>query len=642
MDKEAKKILKQFQNEIIRLNEENFAQILSEKDDVKLFFINEDQAFTDGTNIVVDPSFGDLFCDRVGLQKICDFLKWDFEEFFDMWNALSIITRAQTIHECLHLLYSDFPSPVLSDLKCDTKLKKMLMSNIHNIIEDAYIEAVGCSVYDNMEYYLKFSRIGDIFVSKKIESTSTKVFKKDVEDLSQNTGEDEEKKREQIRKFEILTDYLNYMGFFLLYPMFEQPEPSSEISEYVKKTKQLFIDGSFAPSPAQRYDYVGRIFDVVMPLLPEIEDTQNLNFTRTLFGHAQKEYQASMIGAKQRKGKSQAVVVRLFANRDLSPRQSETPLEAFLGELKEFSKLRDRSMSLLADIGKLPYTLVYKGSDYGANPVHTKIKINEIHPKINLGLKTAYGNIYKKYRIHINSYHNKFEEIMKMNIPTRETKLPFGSGIDSKMLADLKKRYWYKNTPEVEVVDLSVILLIDGSGSMWGKRIENAMKSAIILHEVLKKQGIEHAVVEHRAISGKAEMDINVLLSFGAREEEKYNLMQLHSEDTNRDALALLWANKYIQTHSKGQKKLMIVISDGLPFHDYDDYSPPVSIKDTANTVKKIINQGTDIVAIALDDGESLGCYEDLKEIYPNLVSCNDLNRLTAQLLDVVKKMIPV
>lgn len=166
----------------------------------------------------------------------------------------------------------------------------------------------------------------------------------------------------------------------------------------------------------------------------------------------------------------------------------------------------------------------------------------------------------------------------------------------------------------------------------------------VILHEVLKKQGIEHAVVEHRGHFDEPEIDINILVDFNAKEEEKLNIMQLDSEGDNRDGLALYWAEKYINQKTFCDNKLIIVLSDGLPAHDYDEYYSPVSSKDTANAAKKIISRGTNIIAVALDDecgvDEEDSTYSNLCEIYPQLVQCKDLKRLTGQILNIVSKQL--
>ena len=61
MNESDKKTLQQFQCDFNRSIEENFAQVLTENEQVRLFFINENRAFTDGRNIVIDPAIGEVF-----------------------------------------------------------------------------------------------------------------------------------------------------------------------------------------------------------------------------------------------------------------------------------------------------------------------------------------------------------------------------------------------------------------------------------------------------------------------------------------------------------------------------------------------------------------------------------------------------
>ena len=282
----------------------------------------------------------------------------------------------------------------------------------------------------------------------------------------------------------------------------------------------------------------------------------------------------------------------------------------------------------------------HTASSVGATPVHRNIKINENHPKINLNLRKAYQNIYNQYRLNINSYNSRFLQLMRAQVPVKVNRFPFGSGIDSRKLGDVKKRFWFRIQPGIEIPDMSVLLLIDGSGSMSGERRDSAMVSCVILHEVLKKQGIEHAIVEHRAHYEDPEIDVNILVDFNARENEKLNIMQLSANGDNRDGLALYWAEKYINRQTSCDNKLIVVISDGQPAHEYDEYYGPVANKDTANAAKKIMSRGTNIIAISLDDEDEYSTYDNLKDIYPNLIACNNLKRLTGQLLQVISRQL--
>ena len=630
MKKDAKEVLKQFQCDYIRILEETFAQTLSENEQVRLFFINENQAFTDGRNIVVDPANDELFCDQTALQKTGAFLHWPQVVLGDMWNALRIITRAQTIHECLHILYTDFPPKAATEPLCDTKLKKKILAHIANIIEDAYIEAVGCSVYDNMEFYLRFGRVSRLFASHPSEGTAAKSLK----DENQEADIDPAVKHQMA----LIMEFLNVMCTDLLYPMIEPDTSSEELKPYVEKAKPLYMQGSMAPSPDERYAFSKQVFEILLPFIPDIEvEIEDEKLKQRLGGEKTHDPSSSSIGTEPHKGRTQQVTIRLFTDEDGNKRDDLPSLDQIMATLAQYAKDKQIALSILMVEGQ---TIITHGSDYDCSVMHKGIKINELHPKVNLQLRKAYMNIYNKYRLNINSYNGRFAQILKAQVSYREDKYKFGSGILSTRLGDPQKRYWYRNVNGIDVPEMAILLLIDGSGSMHGMRQKSAMTSAVILHEVLKQPGILHAIVEHRAGFTEPEIDVNILVNFNAREEEKYNLMQSSAGGDNRDALALYWAERYIHRQSHADSRIIIVISDGVPAHDYDDYYPPVSTKDTANAVRKIMKRGTDIIAISLDDNGSYVCYDQLKEIYPNLIACNDLNRLTGQLLGLIAKLL--
>lgn len=683
-----KNILDKFQNERNRLVEESFARTFAEKDDVKLFFINEDSAYTDGKNIIVDPAFLDIYRDEECICKTEEALGWKGLLDNSTWNVLKMVTRALTLHECLHLIYSDFPCRAWRDPELDSKNKRKVLADISNIIEDVYIEAVAASLYDNVALYLMFTRYAIGFAKKEVEGTSEKKLKiekpdelkdytppENVEENDIQNLTDEEKKLlekylkfiEAQKKIKTLVKYLNYMTSIIAYPMFKYDEPSDDIAEYVFKTKSLFLDGCIASSPKERYEYSKEIYKIILPLIPDDLDAE-INeslLDERVPGKKTHSLASSSIAGKTREGKSQKVTTRLFVNLDGSVKSdnksnngkdyiiragttgngikvnyiiTDNPYIKILIKLvNEFNNDKKNVDNLLSFKG---HKIEHKASNYDASPVHKNIKINENHPKINLNMRTAYKNLFDQYKININSYNSRFLQLLQSQVPTREYRFLFGSAIRSKDLGDAKKRYWYRNNSGNDIPDLSVILLIDGSGSMTGERKKSAVTSSLIFHEVLKSQGIEHAIVEHRARFCVPEVDINILVDFNAKDEAKYNIMQIKAEGENRDSLALLWAERYINTKTYCENKLIIIISDGYPSHTYDDYTPPVSTKDTANVAKKIINRGTNIIAVSLDSTEDFSTYEDLKEIYPYLVGCNDLKRLTGQLLQVISKQL--
>ena len=633
--KDYSDILKKFQCDHNRDIEESFARAFAENDDVKLFFINEDSAYTDGKNIVVDPAFLDIYKDKECLEGTEEKLSWPGLISGNPWTALKMVTRSLTLHECLHLLYTNFPGNQFKDPDfMENKNGRKVISNISNIIEDAYIEAVGASVYDNIGIYLMFNRVAVYLASKETEGTARKKLAPILNKAK------EENKDDLIKKLDLLLEYMNYMCGFLLFPMFDPGKPSEGIREYVDKTKQLFLDGSIQAEPDDRYKYCKKIYEIIKPLIPEDQELQLPEDITPpkIAGKESHNGTSNSIGGEERKGKPQIVITRLFSELDGTPKEEvDTDVPTLILVVKGFGE----DEKVTDDItGYKGYHVQYTSASVGATPVHSKIKINENHPKINLNLRKAYQNIYTQYHLNINSYNSRFLQLLRAQVPVKENRFPFGAGIDSRKLGEVKKRFWFRIQQGIEIPDLSVLLLIDGSGSMHGERRDSAMVSCVILHEVLRKQGIEHAIVEHRAYFKDPEIDVNILVDFNARENEKLNIMQLDANGDNRDGLALYWAEKYINRRTSCDNKLIIVISDGLPAHEYDEYYGPVADKDTANAAKKIMSRGTNVIAISLDDEDEYSTYDNLKEIYPNLIACNNLKRLTGQLLQVISRQL--
>lgn len=618
LKKDQKSLLSLFQCEFNRQIEEDYSKTLSGNEDLRLFFINENRAFTDGKNIIIDPATHDLYFDKVALYKTEDWMKIGNEFSKDPWNALKMITRAQNIHESLHIIYTTFPLYALTDKRATSKGRKKVLSLISNIIEDAFIEAVGCSIYDNIELFLVFGRVSALFAKTKVKGTTQEVLGEHTEEL--------------------ISDYLNYMVGFLLYPMIELREPREELKEYIENTKELFVAGSLTGEPEKRYEYTQRIFDIIEEIVPDDGELIDEDLLQVMLGGMKTHsMDQSSINTFANGGKSCDNLRRLFVDGNGDLIKSFDFKNTLKDTIASFQIDKDISAQLIYSTGS---KIKLSGKDMDVTILHNHITINEKHPKINMNLKKAYQNIHNKYQLNINSYNSRFAQLLKARIPTREEKYLFGTGISSKRLSDTKKRFWYKNSEELGIPDIGIVLLIDGSGSMHGERRNSTIIASVILHEVLKKQGIAHSIVEHRASFDKPEIDINILVEFNAKNEEKYNLMQIDANGCNRDGLAIAWCEKYINTKCNSAEKLIIVLSDGIPAQIVDNYLPPASVKDTANIVAKIQKRGTKIIAIALDDNQIHPCYNDLKEIYSHIVSCSNLGRLTGQLLAIISKQI--
>ena len=407
--------------------------------------------------------------------------------------------------------------------------------------------------------------------------------------------------------------------------------------------------GAFAANQKERYKYSQKIFDIIEPLIPKEEtDTTALDklMERSLVGSHTHSGENSSIASFSNKGKNAVITRRLFSDKGVDSGQwlvdSEKIREKFELEITRIMNEGNADGDIIIMGGK---TIFLASIDYDCSNIHKDIKIKVNNPKINLNIKKAYQNIVAKYRLTINSFTTRFNQLLKANVDEIEDRRHFGAGIMSKKLADVKKRYWYRIVRSEAMPDIGFLFLIDGSGSMGGTRIKGAIESCIILHEVLSKNNVQHSIVEHRAIYGAPLLEHNIMVSFYGRKEEKYNLLSLDAGEGTREGLTLYWAEKYLQSECTAERKIIIMISDGAPEHNYEDkfgnekdYYPPVSIKDTALAVKKITRRGTGIVAIALTTPGEDDCYSQLKVVYQDVVACTDISQLTGQLLGVISK----
>jgi len=655
LSREQKEILKEFQSEQTRLTEEQFAQILTEKSNVRLFFINENKCFTDGKNITIDPSLRELFVDKNALQNTEKYLNINNKISSDPWLALQMKTRASNIHESLHIIYTNFSNRFYTDTRAGSEIRRLILADISNIIEDAFIEAAGCSLYDNLEHYLLWNRIIKFYseadmpdtLEQRFEQVGIKIdtresYKKVETDCKkENTLVKDEKNitNDDNEKFAKLIVYMNYMGNFILYPFYELPEAPKPIVEYVEKTKPLFSKAIFCGNANERDEYVFQIFDIIEPLIP---DDKNLNLPDSikylLDDLREGANNNTSINNKPSNGKTVEVTRNLFKDKNNEPVSSdsskeklENDIEAFLSEKEKLNSMPKNEQSIT----------IYDNTNFDCSNLHKNIKIEVIKPKINKNLKRAYQNMVTKYQLQINSYSSNISQYLKANIEEKEEKKLFGRGISSKNLSDSKKRYWHRKQIQQGVPDIGFLFLVDGSGSMKGKLMNNVMASMVIIHEIFKRTNIKHSIVEHRAIYGEPKLIHNILVDFQYRNGEPYNILGLKTENGTREGFSLYWAEKHLKKNCPTEYKIIIMISDGAPAHTCEgtiDYVPPVSIKDTAEAVKKITRRGTPIIAIALNSPYDNKCYEQLKMIYPDVISCEDIKNLTGQLLRVISK----
>jgi len=293
---------------------------------------------------------------------------------------------------------------------------------------------------------------------------------------------------------------------------------------------------------------------------------------------------------------------------------------------KTEKKEQEYEMKQKRELSKVQYSRINRG---------IRIEIIKKFDDI-INQENIYDKIYSQHRGLIKRFTNMFLKLIKNQDESWESKLIIGSALDTRRLADPKGRFWQKENDKKEVADLSIQVLIDGSGSMQDK-VFDVIQATIILYEVAKKLNIPICIVEERAIYDLPKVVHNILVDYCnyKNAKTKYNLLHLDANEGTREGVSLKWASAY-QDLQPNKDKILIVLADGNPEHAYGGqaYTGNTSASDTKMVADQIERKGTKIIAISLGKY----CYPYLKQIYNNTILCDDLNKLPDQMIRVLKR----
>ncbi len=137
-----------------------------------------------------------------------------------------------------------------------------------------------------------------------------------------------------------------------------------------------------------------------------------------------------------------------------------------------------------------------------------------------------------------------------------------GRYLDRNSLFRYDMRVMCKNDLPEDIPDMAVSILIDASGSMRGKKEENARKTALVIYEVCRALHIPVMVYSHNALRA---VSLTALADFGSVDgQDKYRICDLRSDNGNRDGMALRFCSERLAKRPE-PVRIQMIISDGLP-----------------------------------------------------------------------------
>ena len=270
--------------------------------------------------------------------------------------------------------------------------------------------------------------------------------------------------------------------------------------------------------------------------------------------------------------------------------------------------------------------------DFGSTEYPTTDKYVKV---ISHHKATSNPEVYEEYRKIVESDAHELAKLIKRQFKTKPGRVKRADHGDLNLM-----RYKDPNFRSPLIFDkkkprekhcAAVMLLVDESGSMGGRRITNARLAAIMLAEAMAEAGIPCSVVGH---SGDDRYNYSVELehytTFKNASADRASLAMIEARCQNRDGPAIRWASSILKKRPE-RNKLMIVISDGQPAADR--YYGEEAIFDTKAAIREA-KRLHNIVGVILEAGSST---DILKTMYGNdYIECTSSKNLKESIAKII------
>ena len=221
---------------------------------------------------------------------------------------------------------------------------------------------------------------------------------------------------------------------------------------------------------------------------------------------------------------------------------------------------------------------------------------------------------------------------LKSDMRTGSNKRKFsGKKFRAEKLVNRDYRYFENTATKRDIPETAVGILIDQSGSMYGKQIECARYAAMGMYKTLAE--LEHfdvAVYGHTC--GFQEVIINRYIDFGFKPKKPIEMLAgMYADGGNIDEIAVTALGERLKSQMV-DKKIMIIISDGLP-HSLIGHAE-TRLRDL---VRGYVKEGIHVFVAALGSDKA-----NIDKVYENVsfIDITDPSELPTNMLRAIKRTI--
>jgi hypothetical protein len=244
-------------------------------------------------------------------------------------------------------------------------------------------------------------------------------------------------------------------------------------------------------------------------------------------------------------------------------------------------------------------------------------------------LKAQYDDIKSKIKLVNSQLIKQIRDIKTYNVGGKYAGLSAGK-LDRKNIHKYKtdKNIFYQNTYKQKECDLAFGIVLDASGSMFGKGISNGRTTMIVLHETLKALGINHSIIDHTCYGKSYTSDLRRYQCFkedkGYRLTKNYALAGITAESGNCDSGALWFMEKAL-LRTKNRDKICLIFSDGAPTE--------CSGADLTAQVKHMERAGIKVIGIGIG-------FPNISKYYTEYANGNNLKEMLDIVANILKEYV--
>lgn len=483
------------------------------------------------------------------------------------------------VHEGCHLLYTKFEE--------GRKCSNQIVHSLQNIIEDERIERECGESKPGLANFLKASKY--YYFDK---------YREDMQKAGQMSGLD---------TFQRL---MNTILAYVRYPKALDPADLQEFADVMLKVREILLP--YPTSTAESTSAAEKIYEVMKDFLQQQEQEQKQQQASggSKSSSAKGGQDGNLSGNADGQSGNDGSETGKQMEKSFSGMQQA--LENIVSEPKIGLGESDQSETVKEDGGKVGMVCegrLEKGSTKGT------------YVEKGTENRDVYNDSLSRVKPHISAV----SRILKLS--STEYKMSLrgmrSGALDTGKLAEAFQGVptVYMREGEVKTQKVSVCILIDESGSMWGSGETAARDTAILLNEALDKvPNVDLYIYGHTASRSTTSLFVYRERNF----HRKYVLGSTDSRAGNHDSIAIREACARVRKATK-ENCLFFMISDGAPNESTD------MVRKAVQDVEK---DGFRVVAISIDP------YYDPSTMYSRNVTLTDLSTLAVELGKLVRKAV--